>query len=92
MQKEMAMNCPKCSATMEKVSFEGVEVDRCIGCQGLWFDFQEQQQLERAKGAATIDTGDKAMGQKMNAVSQIHCPRCGTLMTHLVDTQQHHIA
>ncbi len=53
------MNCPKCKASMEKVVFEGVEVDRCKGCQGIWFDFQEQKQLKSMKGAAAIDTGDK---------------------------------
>ncbi len=85
------MNCPKCNAAMEKVIFEGVEVDRCTSCQGLWFDFQEQQQLKHAKGAAAIDTGDKTFGQKMNSISQIHCPKCGTLMTHLVDVEQNHV-
>ncbi len=60
------MQCPKCHASMEKVSFEGVEVDRCAGCRGIWFDFQEQQQLKGVKGAAAIDAGDKAIGRKMN--------------------------
>jgi uncharacterized protein len=86
------MQCPKCNASMEKVIFEGVEVDRCSGCRGIWFDFQEQQQLKQMKGAATIDTGDKATGHKMNEVSNIRCPKCGTLMTHLVDVEQNHIA
>jgi Zn-finger nucleic acid-binding protein len=47
------MQCPKCKASMEKVVFEGVEVDRCMGCWGIWFDFQEQKQLKQMKGAAT---------------------------------------
>jgi Zn-finger nucleic acid-binding protein len=32
------MNCPKGSAAMEIVGFDGIEVDRCTGCLGLWFD------------------------------------------------------
>jgi len=86
------MQCPKCEASMEKVVFEGVEVDRCTACQGIWFDFQEQKQLKSMKGAASIDTGDKAIGQKMNDVGSINCPKCGTLLTHLVDVEQNHIA
>ena len=86
------MQCPKCKASMEKVVFEGVEVDRCTACQGIWFDFQEQKQLKSRKGAAAIDTGDTAIGQKMNAVGSIHCPKCGTLLTHMVDVEQNHIA
>jgi Zn-finger nucleic acid-binding protein len=77
---------------MEQVVFEGVEVDRCTGCGGIWFDFQEQQQLKAVKGASAIDTGDKAIGQQMNEVSSIGCPKCGTLMTHLADVEQTHIA
>ena len=86
------MQCPKCKASMEKVVFEGVEVDRCTGCQGIWFDFQEQKQLKSMKSAATIDTGDKATGRQMNEVNSIHCPKCGTQLTHLVDVEQNHIA
>jgi uncharacterized protein len=86
------MQCPKCKASMERVNFEGVEVDRCTGCRGIWFDFQEQKQLKSMKGAAAIDTGDKAAGQKMNEVSRINCPKCGTLLTHMVDVEQNHIA
>ena len=86
------MNCPKCNAAMEKVTYEGVEVDRCTGCQGIWFDFREQQQLKSAKGAvADIDVGDQATGQKMNEVGKINCPRDGVLLTRMVDLKQPHI-
>jgi uncharacterized protein len=86
------MNCPKCNAAMEKVTYEGVEVDRCTGCQGVWFDFREQQQLKNVKGAAAgIDVGDPAAGQKMNEVGKINCPRDGVLLTRMVDLKQPHI-
>ncbi|MFN8595047.1 MAG: zf-TFIIB domain-containing protein [Anaerolineae bacterium] len=26
---------------------EGIEVDRCTDCQGIWFDLQEHQQLKQ---------------------------------------------
>ena len=86
------MNCPKCKAAMEKVTYEGVEVDRCTGCQGIWFGFREQQQLKKVKGAAAdLDVGDPAAGQKMNEVSKINCPRDGVLLTRMVDLKQPHI-
>ena len=68
------MQCPKCNAKMEKVVFEGVEVDRCTSCRGIWFDFGEQKQLRDKKGAQVIDAGDSATGKKMNELSQIKCP------------------
>jgi Zn-finger nucleic acid-binding protein len=86
------MNCPKCNTAMEKVTYEGVEVDRCTGCQGIWFDFREQQQLKNVKGAAAgLDVGDPAAGQKMNEVGKINCPRDGVLLTRMVDLKQPHI-
>ena len=86
------MNCPKCNAVMEKVTYEGVEVDRCTGCQGIWFDFREQQQLKKVKGAAAgIDVGDPAAGRKMNEVGKINCPRDGVLLTRMVDLRQPHL-
>ena len=39
------LSCPKCKAAMEKVSFGGVTVDRCVSCKGLWFDASEREQL-----------------------------------------------
>ena len=86
------MNCPKCKAAMEKVTYEGVEVDRCTGCKGIWFDFREQQQLRSVKGAAAgIDVGDAAAGRKMNEVGKINCPRDGVLLTRMVDLKQPHL-
>jgi Zn-finger nucleic acid-binding protein len=32
------MNCPKCNSSMEVVAFQGIEVDRCTSCKGIWFE------------------------------------------------------
>lgn len=85
------MKCPKCQTDMKKIEYEGVEVDRCYNCYGLWFDFQEQQQLKDKKGATQIDSGDLATGQRTNLIRQIYCPRDGALMTPMVDLKQPHI-
>ena len=75
------MQCPKCHTDMKKIEYEGVEVDRCYNCYGIWFDFQEQQQLKGKKGATQIDGGDLATGQRANLIRNIYCPRDGALMT-----------
>lgn len=85
------MKCPKCQAEMKKIELEGVEVDRCTGCYGIWFDFQEQQQLKAAPGAQRIDSGDAAVGEKMNLIDIINCPRDGSRLTRMVDRQQPHL-
>ena len=32
------MECPKCDGEFEKITFSGIEIERCNTCQGLWFD------------------------------------------------------
>ena len=40
---------PKCQYDMEAIEYEGIEVDRCKICQGIWFDAGESDWL-RHKG------------------------------------------
>ncbi|MBT3899588.1 MAG: zf-TFIIB domain-containing protein, partial [Gammaproteobacteria bacterium] len=44
------MDCPKCKSFMEEKTLStlqgGVTVDRCTGCQGLWFDIGEAETLK----------------------------------------------
>jgi Zn-finger nucleic acid-binding protein len=85
------MMCPKCQSPMEPVAFEGVTVDRCTGCKGLWFDAQEQKTLQNAKGSQAIDVGDVRTGRTMDTIRDIKCPRCQVPMITREDVDQHHI-
>lgn len=85
------MQCPKCHTDMKQIEFEGVQVDRCYNCYGLWFDFQEQQLLRDKPGATQLDSGDLATARQTNLIRKIYCPRDGALMTPLVDLKQPHI-
>src|SRR5690606_31905197 len=49
------MKCPKCSAEMESVTFEGVSVDRCTGCKGLFFEARKAQKLKEMRGSEVLD-------------------------------------
>jgi uncharacterized protein len=74
-----AMDCPKCKAAMELVTFEGVTIDRCTACKGMWFDANEQKWLKElgTKGAEAVDVGDPVVGRKMDKITDYACPRCG---------------
>src|SRR5262245_58277329 len=85
------MNCPKCISPMVKVTFAGVQVDRCTDCQGLFFDEFEKEELKKMKGADSVDIGDAKVGREFNKVDHIYCPRCGSLMIRMVDLEQPHI-
>ncbi len=86
-----AMRCPKCRSDMEQIVIDGVEVDRCSSCHGLWFDDGELSKLGNKKAAAALDIGDVATGKKQNEIEYYRCPRCAGPMNRLVDPAQTHI-
>jgi PAT family beta-lactamase induction signal transducer AmpG len=86
-----AMRCPKCRSDMEQIDVEGVEIDRCVTCNGIWFDAGEAEALRSGKAAAAIDIGDASVGRVHNAVDGYRCPRCGGPVTRMSDSLQRHI-
>jgi len=85
------LQCPKCDAPMSRVTFNQIEIDRCEGCQGLWFDMLELDKLKDANGAEVLDIGDPAVGSELNKKDTIDCPVCHTRMIRMVDANQPHI-
>jgi len=86
-----AMRCPKCRTDMEQVEIDGVEIDRCKYCKGIWFDAGESDVLRNEDAAAAIDIGDARSGKKLNEIDRYRCPRCNGAMLRMVDPQQTHI-
>ncbi len=39
------MKCPKCGADLATEDYQGVQVDRCPECNGVWFDRDEAESL-----------------------------------------------
>lgn len=85
------MFCPKCQSDMETLEYEGVEVDRCKNCKGIWFDVGETHPLRKGNAAAAIDTGDPLKGKQTNQIDRYRCPRCDGGMMRMVDPQRAHI-
>ena len=85
------MVCPKCKNDMEAIEFEGVEVDRCKNCKGIWFDVGENDSLRERDAATAIDTGDPSQGRQTNNIDRYRCPRCDGGMMRMVDPQHLHI-
>ncbi len=77
------MKCPKCQSDMEPMEFEGVEVDRCKNCKGIWFDVGEEGLMLGADAAKAIDTGDP--------INNYRCPRCDGGMLRRVDPKRSQI-
>jgi len=45
------MKCPKCGHDLKAESLDGIEVDRCTFCEGIFFDAGELDQLYLTKKA-----------------------------------------
>lgn len=85
------MKCPKCSEAMQALVQDGVEVDRCTACGGIWFDILEAEDLKRLRGSETIDSGSELTGKEQNKIDAIKCPRDSAAMLRMVVSGQPHI-
>ncbi len=65
-------HCPKCGKPMGLIQLEGIEVDLCPRCTGMWFDAGE---LSRASG---LEFRDTATGRALAGArrTQHGCPSC----------------
>ena len=39
------MNCPRCTTSMEELDRDGITIDRCTSCRGVWLDRGELERL-----------------------------------------------
>ena len=45
LKKTHYMHCPKCGYLLKEIILENISVDKCEGCEGIWFDRGELDQL-----------------------------------------------
>ena len=72
------MDCPSCKTGLRSGFVEGIEIDECAACHGIWFDDQE---LRQAKNLADPDLHwlDFELWQDeehFERVEGVACPRC----------------
>lgn len=48
-RKSHFMKCPKCGHDLETMDYEGITIDRCTNCAGIWLDPGELEQLRDRK-------------------------------------------
>lgn len=85
------MNCPKCNGSMQAVSFQEIEVDRCGSCHAIWFDALELDKLAEIEGAEILDPPvADTRGGPAHAATKLACPHCsGQLIGMTVHGQPH---
>ncbi|MFE1905074.1 zf-TFIIB domain-containing protein [Streptomyces gardneri] len=47
------MQCPKCHAAMHTYNRNGVQIEQCSGCRGIFLDFGELEALTRLESQWT---------------------------------------
>ena len=83
--------CPKCRAPMAPVRVENTLVDRCTGCEGLWFDALEDRDVSTESGVDTLDPEGAAPAPGRDTQKRVDCPRCHTPMIRMLDRQTREI-
>ncbi|MFN6965100.1 MAG: zf-TFIIB domain-containing protein [Pyrinomonadaceae bacterium] len=43
--RSLEIKCPKCDGTLHETDFDGVKIDVCGGCSGVWLDAGELAQI-----------------------------------------------
>jgi Zn-finger nucleic acid-binding protein len=85
------MKCSKCKTEpLAAYTIEGVTVDRCAACDGVWFDAEELSQLlsEEARHVAQLLKGSvstQADGKKA------YCPRDASIMMRVYSSIDHSV-
>jgi len=74
------MQCPSCNSSMTAQFYEGVEIDKCSSCQGVWLDHAEIQTIVKTK-EESFDEKDKISaienkGADLGDGGQRTCPKC----------------
>ncbi|MCA9254503.1 MAG: zf-TFIIB domain-containing protein [Phycisphaerales bacterium] len=79
------MNCPKCpSIALESRTVDGITIDECPTCHGIWLDALELEGL-LAVDATSLLAGDRRFQPQPGVEGpRLNCPKCrGTYLIKL---------
>jgi Zn-finger nucleic acid-binding protein len=66
-----------------------LEVERCTGCEGLWFDVLEWDDARELEAAGRLDRGDAQRGALHDHDTGLLCPKCGTVPLTRLEVAHH---
>jgi Zn-finger nucleic acid-binding protein len=77
MAKPFEANCPKCGAEMQQVAGEGMVVEYCPNCHGMFLDYTEMDNPANRQFIASTDTRKDAADLNKQVIA---CPKCNAVM------------
>ena len=75
------MDCPACSKAMIVVERQGIELDYCVECKGIWFDSGELKLLSHALGIDIKLPDWASFPEAQTSEKYRRCPRCNAKMS-----------
>ena len=79
----MSQNCPRCSNALELMDIDGIKIDRCGSCRGIFLDKYELNRMNAASETAIASLNDAAgsvASSKNDTGARIKCVRCAAVM------------
>ena len=80
------MQCPECDGKMVPEQHSGIAIDRCMGCEGLWFDAGELEHYLQAMAARDrkpeigFEAEASAPAPSTLPPRTLECPKCGSAL------------
>jgi uncharacterized protein len=68
------MRCVKCDGALVAVRIDGIDVDQCNACAGIWFDAHELERVLRRPHIEPIL--NQARANAVDDARRGRCPRC----------------
>jgi ribosomal protein L37AE/L43A len=53
-KKASYMKCPKCGDSLKERSFQKILIDQCTGCNGIWLDAGELEEVAEKEGGSWL--------------------------------------
>jgi Zn-finger nucleic acid-binding protein len=84
------MKCPKCGGLTAAINTHSVTLDKCHGCDGIWLDHGELEQLRNTATQGLEEDLEQQFGNpdvtREELDGYLRCPRCDDigLRTHYV--------
>ena len=72
------MNCPRDNTALKTRTRQGIEVDECPACKGMWLDHHELDDLEDRAFKGDLRKGTRTYSERE---SDISCIKCGRQMS-----------
>ena len=74
----MMLQCPDCHKPLETRTFQGVQIDSCPICAGIWFDARELGRIMKAgtHALAALEEAVKPAGERETKPDERLCPVC----------------